>query len=90
VRNKDGALYFRGENDRVPTTRGAIEAMDPRISRFSHQVSALLSYAQAPPGLVQYANISEQLQLMFERVLLNQTSPAKSVNRASEVIAALS
>ena len=90
VMDKNAIINFCGKNDRVPTTRGAIEALDPRISRFSHQISALLSYAQAPPGLVQYANISEQLQLMFERVLLDQTSPAKSVKRASEVIAALS
>jgi len=85
----DSIIRFCRENDRIPTTRGAIDTLDPSGSSFSQRITNLLSHAHAPPGLVQYANISEQLQLMLERVLTRQMSPEKSVQKASEVIEAL-
>jgi multiple sugar transport system substrate-binding protein len=82
-------IRFCRRNDRIPTTKGAIDALDPTGSSFSHQVTKLLAHAHAPPGLVQYANISEQIQLMIERVLTEQMTPEKSVQKAAEVIEAL-
>ncbi len=88
IMEPESVLVFCEENDRVPTTRGALEALDPDKTHFSHRVASMLDYAHAPPGHVQYAGISEQLQLMFERAILQQASPARSVEKASEVISA--
>ncbi len=89
VVKQDSIIKFCQKNDRIPTTSGAIDSLDPSGSSFSQQITNLLSHAHTPPGLVQYANISEQLQLMLERVLTRQMSPEKSVQKASEVIEAL-
>ncbi len=89
VMKPSSILRFCSSNDRIPTTKGAIKTLDSSGDSFSHQITNLLTHAQAPPGLVQYANISEQLQLMLERVLTKQMTPEKSVQKAAEVIQAL-
>ncbi len=89
VMKPQSIIRFCRRNDRIPTTKKAINALDPSSASFTHQITNLLSHAHAPPGLVQYANISEQLQLMLERVLTKQMSPRKSVQKTAEVIEAL-
>lgn len=89
VMKPNSIIRFCRRNDRIPTTKGAIDSLDPTGSSFSHQITKLLAHAHAPPGLVQYANISEQLQLMVERVLTEQMTPKESVQKAAEVIEAL-
>lgn len=90
VMNPESVLHFCAENDRIPTTNGVLQALDPDKARFPHQAAALLDHAQSPPGHVQYASVSEQLQLMLERAIMKQMSPSQSVRKAAEVIDALS
>lgn len=90
VMDPDSVLRFCSNNNRIPTTKGTLEVLNPEEAKFSHQISSILDYARTPPGHVRYASVSEQLQLMLERAILQQMTPAESVEKAAEVIRSLS
>ncbi len=90
VMGPGSVLRFCSENDRIPTTRRALAALSPEEGKFSHEISSILDHARTPPGHVQYASVSEQIQLMLERAILRQMTPSESVKKAAEVIRALS
>lgn len=90
VMKPDSISRFCERTSRIPTTKDSISDLSSTETTFLSDVMDLLEHAQAPPSLPQYPEVSEQLQLMLERVLQGRMKPAHSVEKSSEVIRALS
>lgn len=72
-----------------PSRISVAQALDPRKDWFLHRTSNLLYSARARPPIPKYAAISEQLRAMVENALSRRMTVEEAVEKAGELIEAI-
>jgi ABC-type glycerol-3-phosphate transport system substrate-binding protein len=72
-----------------PPRISVYKTLNPKRDWFLYQTSKMLYRARVRPLTPEYARVSEQLRVMIENAISNKMSVDKSVERATEIISAI-